>query len=93
MRISKLTLCVKNEEITDFNKFQDNEEEGYTRVQMMNKEDVTESTPSKGFKFTYLPASGADRDWTGLTGFSAIAQKKGGGRIEYTGCKIGRAHV
>ncbi|MFA6688870.1 MAG: hypothetical protein WCS18_05260 [Sphaerochaetaceae bacterium] len=88
MRISKLSLTVKGEEITDFSKWQDNEEERYSRVPLMNKEDVVETTPSKGFKFTYVPGSGADRDWNGLTGFSAIGQKKNGQKCEYSGCTV-----
>jgi len=88
MRISKLTLILDGEEITDFSKFKENEVESTVRVPLHNSEDVAESTPSHGFSVTFLPGSGADRNWNGIRGVTAIAQYKGGAKVVFGDCSV-----
>jgi len=87
-RISKATVIVDGELITDFNKVKENARKIHERVKLMDGDDTVESHPELGLSLTYVPASGADRVWDGVKDATIILQYKGGSKVTYTGCDV-----
>lgn len=87
-RISKVEVIVDGVKIVDFNKFKENARKLHERVRLMDGDDTVAVNPEHGFSMTYLPASGADRNWDGVTNATVIVLYKGGSKITFTGCDV-----
>lgn len=87
-RISKVEVQFDGEKIVDFNKFKENARKLHDRVPLMEGSDTVPVDPELGFSLTYLPASGADRKWDGVTNATVIVQYKGGSKVVFTGCDV-----
>jgi len=87
-KISKVTVLVDGEKIVDFNKAKENARKLHDRVPLMDGDDVVEVNPELGCSLTYLPSSGADRNWDGVKNATIIFQYKGGSKATYTGCYV-----
>lgn len=88
MKISSCTVVVNGEKITDFSKFKENSIEERQEVDTMEGTDVVEVPAKYGFSLTYMPNSGADREWLGTTNATVIVQYKGGKKVTFTGCSL-----
>ena len=90
MRISSLSLILDGSEITDFSKFKENEIETAQTVDHFNGQDTIKVPKAYGFSLTYLPESGADRDWVAEEDkeMTCIVNYVGGKKITFTGVKL-----
>lgn len=93
MRISSLSLVLEGAEIKDFSKFKENEIEQNQTVDHFNGQDVIKVPKAYGFELTYLPESGADRDWVAEEdkndkGWSVIVNYVGGKKVVFGGCHL-----
>lgn len=96
MRISSLSLTLDGGEITDFSKFKENEIETNVTVEHFNGEDTIKVPKKYGFSLTYLPESGADRDWVAEEdgndkGWTVIVNYVGGKKVVFTGVHLLKA--
>lgn len=87
-KITRCTLVLDGEEIRGFKSFKENEIEEAIVVDTMDGQDVADVAEKYGFSLTYLPDSGADREWRGTKGATLILQRAGGKKVVYTGCRL-----
>lgn len=93
MRISSLSLILDGSEITDFSKVKEKEIETAQTVEHFNGQDVIKVPKGYGIELTYLPESGADKDWVAeedknAKGWTIIVNYVGGKKVTYTGCHL-----
>lgn len=87
-RIAHVVVIIDGEKISGFSKFKENARKKHERVKLMDGDDTVEVNPELGCSMTYLPESGADREWDGVKDATIIAQYKGGAKVTYTGCDV-----
>lgn len=93
MRISEVALTLDGSLITDFSKFKENEIEVAQTVETMTGTDVVKVPKTFGFSLTYLPKSGADRDWVSEEdkndkGWTLVVQYVGGKKVTFGGVHL-----
>lgn len=93
MRISSLSIILDGSEITDFSKIKEKEIEIAQTVDHFNGQDVIKVPQGYGIEMTYLPESGADKDWVAEEekndkGWTIIINYVGGSKRTYTGCHL-----
>ena len=93
MRISSLTLTKDGSAISDFSKFKENEIETVQTVEHFNGEDAIKVPKKYGFSLTYLPESGADKDWVSEedkndVGWTVIVNYVGGKKVVFGGVHL-----
>jgi hypothetical protein len=87
-KISHVTVDLDGDPVTGFSKFKENEIEEAQEVDTMDGTDTVDVNPKYGFSLTYLPDSGADREWLGTKNATTVVQYTGGKKVTYTGCRL-----
>lgn len=84
--VSRITLEVDGQEITDFDEVTENEEELYKTVELMNKTGFAEKLDRPGVKVSYLiPKNAPEFDFRGVKNGRLTIDRQNGTRITFSG--------